>query len=100
MTGEVAQKLKVLITVLEEDLRSGSRTHMVAHSYLYLQFQGTQHPCLASVGTRHVHSAHTFMQADIEKKVTLEKNYIFSAGTRMGDWRHVYPWNPFPACLT
>ena len=39
------------------------RTNMVSHNHLHLQFQGVRHPLLTSAGTRHVHGAHTYMQA-------------------------------------
>ena len=52
----MAQQVRAL-TVLAEDSSSVPSTHMVAHSHLQLQYQGTQDPLLTSVGTRHAHDA-------------------------------------------
>jgi hypothetical protein len=57
-TEEMAQQLRVLMAILAENLSSGPCTYMVAHSCLYLLFQGTQHSVLASVCTRHAHGLH------------------------------------------
>ena len=37
-------------------------THRVAYYHLQLQFQGSQCPLLASIGTRHAYNALTYMQ--------------------------------------
>ena len=50
----MTQQVRAL-TVLAEDSSSVPGAHMVAHSYLQLQSQGTQDPLLTSVGTKHAH---------------------------------------------
>lgn len=90
-TNQIAQQLRVLIIVMGDDLSSGPRTHMLAHSYLYLEFQGTQHPILDSVDT----GMCTHIYADRHRNKGNSKNYISSAGTKMAEWRHIYPWKLF-----
>ena len=52
----MAQWLRGL--VLAEGLGLGPSSHMVAHLYLYLQFQGIQHLHLASVENAHTWGTH------------------------------------------
>lgn len=52
---------------------------METHNCLYLQFQGIQHPLLASKDTRHANSAQLYMQAKCphmqkKKKINLKTN--------------------------
>ena len=46
------------LTALAEDPGLSLSTYMVAHKYLYLQFQGIQPLLLASMGTRRMHTVH------------------------------------------
>lgn len=55
---EMTQRLRALAT-LTKDQGLGLNTHMVAHSWQWLQFQGTQIPFLASASTSHTHGTHT-----------------------------------------
>ena len=50
--GEAALRLTAL-TALLEDLSLTPSTHMVAHSHLLAQLQGSPSPLLAFVGIRH-----------------------------------------------
>lgn len=54
------------LDALAEDPSVVPSTHMLTHNYLYLQFQGIQHPLLTSLSTRHTHSAHIFRHIKIK----------------------------------
>lgn len=62
--GEIAQWLSA-VAALTKDLGWIPSTQKVAHSHSLLLFQGIQSPLLTSSGTRHIHGAHTYIQAKI-----------------------------------
>lgn len=62
--GQMTQWLRVLV-ILAEDMNLISRTCMVVHNHVLLQFQGVQPPLLTSVGTAHMCGTHTCIQAFI-----------------------------------
>lgn len=60
--GEMIQQLWG--TAFSEDLSLDFSTNIVAHEHLYLQFPEIGYSLLTSVGTRHVHHTHTYVQAN------------------------------------
>lgn len=57
----MTQRLRVM-AALAEDRGSISSTHVAAHNYLSLQFQGSWRPLMASVGTAYMQC--TYMHAN------------------------------------